>query len=1058
MGSGRYKIASRIELYVGNAPSAGVRGNHRQGVYRRLGHVSLSDNRDKEFKSRELKSVHVDAIGCYVRIVIARNHVNVHNLYNQVGLVAINVLGDGDDSDAPLEDVGVMTRRGADGSVSLAHSNVARLYSERPGAGPARSSPHSQPASVDFQFRSPVDADGGASPGKFGDTVTRSGGVGMIMASGRINYLDLGGGPPQYDDLVDGATLGMINRPVEIDPLDDLAFEVYQDPETAAITRQLARMKQQCVEREDFQKAKQLKGVIDGLRQAGEELGRLIAIKQRAVDAEDYETATMVKQQIDIFRQKVYTSLGVAELHKRSARPATPARGAEAHGEPGTASPALVRPRMAPLGARAGSVRQPAASRTAAVAPDAAAAHPQAGSGSSGFAGHGGRLPSTPPLPGIAIAPTEASSHRGATPVQNTRPASPPVRLPDTLKVPPPMGALGESEVDPHAEALRNQQRSQRLAEERERRLAEERAAAATKAAEAEAAAEVGDDDREKSIVLPSPPSAPQPVKAADPPPTPPTAPVRVASASKAKSKASSTAREPQLKVAKPAPMPAPAPLPLPLPTSPDERPLSGTASRRAAEAAATSPAPVSSPPSAAGSEAPELSDKLRQEAAAVIDVYGDSVASLLWSKAAAHKIGGLEALATAARTLETSSKPIVNQCRGIAAAMAHVLKGTAVVKVIHKACDVLVQIVKVHAAALGKKGRSIIVNSTVKELLRLNGDSAARTRDAVSQGLHELYSLVQIRQSTAGVNAILHAWRSSTGDREAAGQLAVVTRIVRDSGADDSGAWTLAALAAFAARGLKHKKAEIRDAGLALTQALHDARGAAVEPLLMLSPTEDAPALKAVRAILSPGAPARPASGGRRAAAASPASSVASSKKASTEASPTTGSDKAKAKVKGGEKGKRKPKGGGEVEKAAATEAAMEAEAAPRPPRAKSAAPKRDAAATPDAGADKPDAAGSLPVAQAPLPEISVTSRGASDVSGTESPSEVSDIDPFAGVETLGLDDGLTQEVSAMTAISEGQESVISMSDSHASSVVLSEGSLLSDIGSQSADSAQSR
>lgn len=47
-------------------------------------YVSLSDNEKTGFKARELKSVHVDAIGTYLQITFHRNHINRYNLYNQV--------------------------------------------------------------------------------------------------------------------------------------------------------------------------------------------------------------------------------------------------------------------------------------------------------------------------------------------------------------------------------------------------------------------------------------------------------------------------------------------------------------------------------------------------------------------------------------------------------------------------------------------------------------------------------------------------------------------------------------------------------------------------------------------------------------------------------------------------------------------------------------------------------------------------------------------------------------------------------------------------------------
>jgi centrosomal protein CEP104 len=44
-----------------------------------LGHVSLGDNVETGFKSRELKSVHVDVVARFIRVLAHKCHVNVHN-------------------------------------------------------------------------------------------------------------------------------------------------------------------------------------------------------------------------------------------------------------------------------------------------------------------------------------------------------------------------------------------------------------------------------------------------------------------------------------------------------------------------------------------------------------------------------------------------------------------------------------------------------------------------------------------------------------------------------------------------------------------------------------------------------------------------------------------------------------------------------------------------------------------------------------------------------------------------------------------------------------------
>lgn len=54
--------------------------------------MSLSDNEKTGFKARELKSVHVDAVGNFLKLNIHKNHVNKHNMYNQVSCVIDGVL------------------------------------------------------------------------------------------------------------------------------------------------------------------------------------------------------------------------------------------------------------------------------------------------------------------------------------------------------------------------------------------------------------------------------------------------------------------------------------------------------------------------------------------------------------------------------------------------------------------------------------------------------------------------------------------------------------------------------------------------------------------------------------------------------------------------------------------------------------------------------------------------------------------------------------------------------------------------------------------------------
>lgn len=56
--------------------------------------MSLDDNGRSDYQARELKSVFIEAKGNFVRLVLHKCFVNNYNLFSQVGLVAVNVLGD----------------------------------------------------------------------------------------------------------------------------------------------------------------------------------------------------------------------------------------------------------------------------------------------------------------------------------------------------------------------------------------------------------------------------------------------------------------------------------------------------------------------------------------------------------------------------------------------------------------------------------------------------------------------------------------------------------------------------------------------------------------------------------------------------------------------------------------------------------------------------------------------------------------------------------------------------------------------------------------------------
>nr|XP_047138435.1 centrosomal protein of 104 kDa isoform X4 [Hydra vulgaris] len=90
-------IASKIEIFVGS-PSNFDRNSIENMLsackFNRLGYVIMSSNKDSDFKARELKSVHVTAECLLVKFIIHEHYVNQLNIYNQVSIIGINIIGE----------------------------------------------------------------------------------------------------------------------------------------------------------------------------------------------------------------------------------------------------------------------------------------------------------------------------------------------------------------------------------------------------------------------------------------------------------------------------------------------------------------------------------------------------------------------------------------------------------------------------------------------------------------------------------------------------------------------------------------------------------------------------------------------------------------------------------------------------------------------------------------------------------------------------------------------------------------------------------------------------
>nr|CAH8828163.1 unnamed protein product [Trichobilharzia regenti] len=210
----QYLIASKIEFFVGDTSDDDI-SHFRNARFTRLGYVALSDNQTTEFKARELKSVHIDATGSFIQLFLHKNHPNSLNLYDQVGIVAINVIGD------------------------FVNRNL-----------------HSDPEDY-------------------------------------------------------SAT---IYKPDYIPPTEDLAFDMYQDPEVANIIRRLEKQKRVAVKAELFDQAQSIRDAIIQLQQVGERLGGLALEKQQAVEEENYEQAKLKKNEMTEIRTNLYRDIDLMKL------------------------------------------------------------------------------------------------------------------------------------------------------------------------------------------------------------------------------------------------------------------------------------------------------------------------------------------------------------------------------------------------------------------------------------------------------------------------------------------------------------------------------------------------------------------------------------------------------------------------------------------------------------------------------------------------------------------------------------------------------------------------
>jgi centrosomal protein CEP104 len=91
------KVASKIELFtfLPSGPQALTSQIPLNEIeFKRLGYLSLDPNERSGFQARELKSVYVDSDAVLLKLIFHKCHLNNFNVFNQIGLIALNCMGE----------------------------------------------------------------------------------------------------------------------------------------------------------------------------------------------------------------------------------------------------------------------------------------------------------------------------------------------------------------------------------------------------------------------------------------------------------------------------------------------------------------------------------------------------------------------------------------------------------------------------------------------------------------------------------------------------------------------------------------------------------------------------------------------------------------------------------------------------------------------------------------------------------------------------------------------------------------------------------------------------
>ncbi|KAF9391857.1 hypothetical protein BGX21_011170 [Mortierella sp. AD011] len=220
--------------------------------FQKLGSISFDSNTASNYSGRELKSINVDVEGEYLRIVIRQCHVNPLNIYHQVAILALNVLGE------PLE-------------------NELLGESER----------------LDFDECEVVNGPG---QGFSEPSVALSNSLMPVVEAPDV---------PNISSAIRG---------LSVTDIKDQSVS-YMDQDIQKLISGFVKAKQDAVKVEDFTSAKQYKAGYDELIKFADEIQTLDIEKQQAAEHDEFDLAQELKAKVMEVKERMNSKLALSGFY-----------------------------------------------------------------------------------------------------------------------------------------------------------------------------------------------------------------------------------------------------------------------------------------------------------------------------------------------------------------------------------------------------------------------------------------------------------------------------------------------------------------------------------------------------------------------------------------------------------------------------------------------------------------------------------------------------------------------------------------------------------------------